>query len=130
PLVDAVHAVDTKRWRRSLLSRETRHQIWQIRREIRDSKYEMAIDFQGSIKSAAIARLSGATTVVGMEHPREFPAKFFYQQRVSNSAVHVIEQYLSLAEAVVGKSLGRPAVEFPKDENAEANIAKKLSGLS
>ena len=129
PLVDLVHGVNTKAWRKSLLARETQRQISSAIKEIRDLKYEIAVDFQGALKSAVIARCAGARTVVGQEHPREAPARVFYGRRVATTKVHVVEQYHSLAEAVVEKSLPIPTAEFPRDDQAEANVAKKLAGL-
>jgi heptosyltransferase I len=128
-LVDFVHAVDTKAWRRSLLSKATQREISSALGEVRDLKYEIAVDFQGALKSAVIARCSGAGTIVGQQHPRETPARVFYNRRVATEKTHVVEQYFSLAEAVAGKSLPIPSVEFPHDDQAEADIAKKLSAL-
>jgi heptosyltransferase-1 len=129
PLVDFVHAVNTKAWRKSLLSKATQRQISSALREVRDLKYEIAVDFQGALKSAVIARCAGAATIVGQERPRETPARVFYSRRVATEKVHVLEQYHSLAEAVAGKSLPIPNVEFPRDDQAEAGITNKLSGL-
>jgi len=130
PLVDIVHAVNTKVWRKSLLSRDTRKQISSAFREVRDLKYEIAVDFQGALKSAAIARCSGARTIVGLERPRELPARILYSRRVTTPKAHVVEQYHSLAEGVVGKSLPVPSIELPHDDQAEADIARKLLGLN
>jgi heptosyltransferase-1 len=129
PLADFVHAVDTKAWRKSLLSRETQRQISLALREVRVLKYEIAVDFQGALKSAVIARCAAAGTVVGQEHPRETPARVLYSRRVSTTKTHVVEQYHSLAEAIAGKPLPVPTVEFPRDDEAEADITKKLAGL-
>jgi heptosyltransferase-1 len=128
PLVDFVHAVDTKAWRKSLLSKATQRQISAALHEVRGLKYEIAVDFQGALKSAVIARCAGAGTIFGQERPRESPARVFYNRRVATEKVHVVEQYFSLAEAVAGKSLPIPTVEFPHDDHAEADIAKKLVG--
>jgi heptosyltransferase-1 len=130
PLVDFVHTVDTKTWRKSLLSRETQRQISAVLREVRDLNYEVAVDFQGALKSAVIARGSKARTIVGFDSPRETPARLLYTRRIASTKVHVIEQYQSLAEAVAGKTLPLPTVEFPHDDQAEANIVKKLDGIS
>ena len=112
PLIDFVHVVNTKSWRKSPLSDETRRQFSAALKEVRNQKYEIAIDFQGAIKSALLARLSGAGSVYGMQEPRETPARIFYAQRIKTSGAHVIEQYHSLAEAVakkfVASSTGRP----------------------
>lgn len=130
PLVDFVHVVDTKRWRKSLLSRQTKGEARQALREVRNQHYEVAADFQGALKSAAFARMSQANLMFGFAHPREWPAHIFYQYQVETSGVHVIDQYYSLAEAVAGKPLARSATTFPRDERAEISVAKKISGLS
>ena len=130
PVVDFVHLVDTKRWRKSLLSRQTKREVLKALREVRDRHYEIAADFQGAFKSAAFARMSKASVIFGFAHPREWPARAFYQCRVETPGAHVIEQYQSLAAAVAGKPLTQSATTFPRDERAEASIAKKISGLS
>lgn len=130
PVVNFVHVVDTKRWRKSLLSRQTKREARQALREVRDQHYEVAADFQGAMKSAAIAWMSKANAIFGLAHPREWPARTLYQHRVEAPGAHVIEQNLSLAEAVAGKPLTQSATIFPRDERAEASITKKISGLS
>jgi heptosyltransferase-1 len=130
PIVDFVHVVDTKRWRKSIFSRETRRQFGQALREVRDQHYELAADFQGALKSAFFARSARAKVVVGFAHPREFPASIFYTHRVKAQDAHVIDQYLSLAEDVAGRSLPHCEAMLPRDEEAEARIAKKVAGLS
>jgi heptosyltransferase I len=129
PLVDFVHVVDTKAWRKSLLSKATQRQISSTLGEVRDLKYEIAVDFQGALKSAVIARCAGAETIIGQQHPRETPARVFYNRRVATKKIHVVEQYFSLAEAVAEKTLPFPAIDFPRDDQAEADIAKKLSAI-
>lgn len=130
PVVDFVHVVDTKRWRKSLLSRQTKREARQALREVRDQHYEVAADFQGALKSAVIARMSRAKSTFGFAHPREWPARMFYHYKVETSGAHVIEQYHSLARAVAGKPLTQSATILPRDEAAEASIAKKISGSS
>lgn len=129
PLVDVLHTVDTKHWRKSLLALETWRQISAVLREVRSENYDIAVDFQGALKSAAIARCAGAGAIFGMEHPRETPARIFYKHRVATKGAHVIEQYDSIAEAVVGKRLPKTEVEFPRNEEAEARIEEKLKCL-
>ena len=130
PLVDAVHVVDTKRWRKSLLSRQTKREAGQVLREVRNQHYEVAADFQGALKSAVFARMSKADVIFGFAHPREFPARVFYQHQVEAQGAHVIEQYHSVAEALAGKPLAQSATIFPRDERAEASIEKKIFGSS
>ena len=146
PLVDFVHVVNTKAWRKSPLASETRQQFSAALKEIRDQKYELAIDFQGAIKSALLARLAGTKLVVGMDEPREGPARLFYSQRVQTREAHVIAQYCTLAKAVGGDlslraSLDRTAeggcppahgfgaLQIPLDESAEQAISLKLQSV-
>ena len=126
PLVDFVHVVNTKRWRRAPLSAQTIKQIKITFADIRAQEYELAADFQGAIKSALVARFAGASETGGMARPRESPAKIFYQRRIAATGTHVVEQYQSLAEAIAGKPLQVTVPEFPSDDQAEATIAKRF----
>jgi heptosyltransferase-1 len=83
------------------------------RRELQAARYDVALDFQGLIKSATLARLSGASRVLGFERSalREPAAAAFYTSRVRlGDEHHVIDKNLALA-AAVGASIGAP--EFP-----------------
>ena len=126
PLVDAVHVVNTKLWRKLPAAASTRQQVCAAIREIREPRYGVAVDFQGALKSALIARLAGTRRIVGMKSPREAPAGMFYHQRVLTPASHVIDQYSMLAEAVAQAPLARTSVVFPEDHAAEGAIAQKL----
>lgn len=126
PIVDVVHHVDTKLWRKSLLSKETRRRIVSVRNEVRAEKYEVAADFQGALKSALIARLAGSKRVVGFAQPREVPARFFYKHFVETADIHVIDQYRRMAEFIAGRPLPNCSPSFPRDDEAESSIASRL----
>lgn len=127
PLVDRIHVVNTKRWRRSLLSPDTWKQIYGSTSDLRSGKYQAAIDFQGSLRSAFIARVSGAKQIYGFSHPRERGAQIFYTNRSIAGGAHVIEQNSSLAEALVGSPLNVPKAELPRDEAAEQECTRYLT---
>ncbi|MCX6538655.1 MAG: glycosyltransferase family 9 protein [Acidobacteria bacterium] len=68
-------------------------------RSLRREHYDTAIDLQGLIKSAALARLSGAREVVGFATPllREWAARLFYTtQADSDAGGHVIAKNVGL----------------------------------
>jgi ADP-heptose:LPS heptosyltransferase len=80
---------------------------------LRRRRYDVALDFQGLLKSAVLARLSGATRVVGFDRAglREGAAAAFYRERVAvDPGTHVIDKNLGLA-AAVGSAPG--TWEFP-----------------
>jgi heptosyltransferase I len=126
PVVDRVHIVNTKSWRRAPFRSSTRRELSLALAEIRGQKYQVAADFQGAIKSALIAKAARARIIVGMDTPRETLARLFYHQRVQSEAAHVIEQYHGLAEAIAGRELGKSAAQLPLDSTAEEGIARTI----
>jgi lipopolysaccharide heptosyltransferase I len=85
-------------------------------RELRRNRYDTALDFQGLIKSAVLARMSGADDVIGFPPPllRERAASIFYTERGGVDAAHVIGKNLSMLKAV-GVSQAMP-MEFPLED--------------
>ena len=130
PVVDCVHPLNTKGWRRSLAARGTWKEMASAIRAIRGQHYQLAADFQGAMKSAIVTRAARAQLAIGMEDPRERPSRLFYQRRVLTKGTHVVEQYHLLAQATGGKGLPLIRPEFPYDHKAEANIAKELGNVA
>jgi len=76
--------------------------------------HDIAIDFQGLMKSAVLARLSGAKNRYGFAYDfvREKPAAWLMNHRVRiDPTAHVIEWNLQLASAL-GRTLDVPKVDF------------------
>jgi heptosyltransferase-1 len=126
PLVDRVHTLNTKIWRSSPFSVQTWEQMAAGLSELRAPRYQVAVDFQGAIRSALLSRWSGAPVIYGVAQPRENVASMFYTRQVMARGTHIIEQNLSLAEAVARRSLGMPKIEFPHDEAAEKKCGDRL----
>jgi len=100
PLVDWVHTVQLTGWRKSLLTIPTLQQIAKVWNDVRSVRYGVAVDLQGALRSAMLARLSGARCVYGAAEPRESPASLWYTRKVVALGAHVVEQNLSVASAV------------------------------
>ena len=127
PLVDWVHTVSLKTWRKSLFAIQTAQQIVRVWNDVRSVGYDVAVDLQGAIRSAVLARWSGARVVYGAAEPRESPASLWYTRRAMARGAHVIEQNLSVAEAVAGTKLSVPPVELPRDPDAQRLIDQRLA---
>jgi heptosyltransferase-1 len=81
-------------------------------RHLRKMRYDLAVDLQGLIKSAAIVAASGAGIRVGFDRSsaRESLAAYAYSRPVAPSALHVVDRYLEVARAAGASSTRR---EFP-----------------
>ncbi|MCU0250178.1 MAG: glycosyltransferase family 9 protein [Vicinamibacterales bacterium] len=72
-------------------------------RDLRRARYDLAIDFQGLLKSAALARFAGARETAGFAagQLREPLAGVFYTRRIpADDSGHVVRKNLSLVEAL------------------------------
>lgn len=123
PLVDRVHSVNTAEWRRTLFSFNTWQQMAVGLSELRGVRYDAAIDFQGAIRSALLARWSGAPVVYGSVQPRENAASMWYTRQVLASGTHVVEQALALAQAVIQHPASDAQLTLPIDPDAEQKVA-------
>lgn len=108
PLLETLIEVDTKGLRRWPLSGETLPATRRQLRRLRASPFDLAIDFQGLLKSALVARLSGAKRRVGFarEHLREPASRLFLTDTVRIPArLNVIRKNLALASGALGMKL-------------------------
>lgn len=108
-LVDTIHEIPTRDWHARPFSFRTLKQILQLRAGFRMQEYDLAVDLQGSLRSAFLARLSGAPRVFGPAAPRESPARTFYTHRVALHQPSVIAQ----AAELLSKATGLPLVPVP-----------------
>ncbi len=128
PLVDDLFAVNI----RALRSHPTSAAIWKEIRvrfaEMKSADYGHVVDLQGGLRSALIARFSGAGESWGESSPREAPASLFYRHRITVSGKHVAEQNLALLGAVAGIPLEGRAPWLPRDAVSTEWCERLLSG--
>ncbi len=91
------------------------------RRELRAWKYAFAVDFQGLIKSAVVARLSGARRIFGFARGevRERPAALLYSDEISSAQVHRVDRALDLAVAAGANVLTKESTLPPGEREGE-----------
>jgi heptosyltransferase-1 len=127
PLVDGIPTVRLVQWRKSLLTLVTAQQIATVWNDVRDIRYDIAVDLQGAIRSAVLARLSGAREIFGAAEPRESAASLWYTRKVVTRGTHVIQQNVSLVEAIAQRKLEIPQAPLPHDPASEAEVCKMLT---
>jgi lipopolysaccharide heptosyltransferase I len=102
--------------------------LWSVLRKLRRTRYDVALDLQGLLKSAVLARLSGASRVIGFptEILREPAARFFYTETAGDASPHVIDKNLSMLKAL---GVRMPDVEFPLEHGEVRIVAEARSRL-
>ena len=100
-------------------------------RELREQPYDLAVDFQGLIKSALCARAARPTCIRGFHESliRERAAALFYSQKTLSSAAHIVDRNMDLAlgrgERVFPVPPGRPEGDLPSGDFV---LASPLAG--
>jgi lipopolysaccharide heptosyltransferase I len=131
-LVKLVAGVETipvsmKKWGRAFVS--SRGEMFAARASMRG--YDIAVDFQGLIKSASLAWVSRARMRYGFDRDaiREGPAGVFLNRRVTvDQGLHVVEQNLELARAAAPSIAGMPEVDFSPFAGDPAGKLRELHG--
>lgn len=108
---------------------------WRSLRQLRQDNYDLAIDFQGLIKSAVVGRLGRPQQLLGFRRgiARESPATMFYDKAVDSGSMHMVEMRLDLAAAAGATKRvrafplpeGRPEGTLPKGDFV---LASPLAG--
>jgi lipopolysaccharide heptosyltransferase I len=111
PIVDLITVVD----RAIVLQRSNASGWLEVTRQLRGVRYDAAIDLQGLLKSAILARASGALRVVGFSiwHLREKTARPFYTETDRRGRLetdHVVFKNLRLLSAI---GVTGERIEFP-----------------
>jgi heptosyltransferase-1 len=112
-VLDLVPVVD----RRIAVNTSSARSLASVLGDLRRTRYDAALDLQGLLKSAILARFSGAARVIGFPADllRERAARFFYSETAGDLAPHVIDKNLSMLRAI---GVRMPDVEFPLDDRS------------
>ena len=124
PIVDRVHLAETKKWSKAPAAPATLRSVFELRRALRAESYDLAVDMQGTLRSAVIGRMSGSGQLAGYSDPREAMAAKFYRTKLERKGRHVIEQGAALLGEACGISLEAGGVELPHEEWADAWAAE------
>jgi heptosyltransferase-1 len=104
PAVDSVFTTRTGRWRRQPLASSTRAEISALKTRIRELEPDLALDPQGTVKSALVTRWTGAPRRIGLARPwrRERLAGLAYSETAAGApgGSHVTATNLAMARAI------------------------------
>lgn len=115
-LLEHLIEVDTRSLRGGKIIEEILLDAGRQVKKLRVSDFDIALDFQGLLKSAAIAKLSKAKRRVGFSkrNLREPASRFLLSDTVeTGEKIHVIRKNLTLAEKALDISVPQSEFEFP-----------------
>jgi len=117
------------------LDRRTLQGLASAWRELRAARFDLAVDFQGLIKSALVATIARPERIFGFDaaHARESPASWFYSTKVQIRSHHAVERNLDLAAAAGASNVlrtfplppGQPEGHLPEGDFV---LASPLAG--
>src|SRR5437764_15466678 len=106
PGIDEIQAVDTRTWRKRPWSIQAAADFWGLVRRLRARKCDLALDFQGLLKTGLLSYLSGAKCrcCFSRQLVRERPAHWFYNRTRDKPEAHVnlVARNRALAQRVGG----------------------------
>lgn len=104
PAVDSVFSTRTGPWRRRPLAAETRSEVAALKTRMRELQPDLAIDPQGTSKSAMVVRWTGAEQRIGLARPwrRERLAGLTYTDTVRGAPgqAHIVATNLAMVAAI------------------------------
>ena len=117
------------------LDRRTLQGLASAWRDLRAVPFDLAVDFQGLIKSALVATIARPERIFGFDaaHARESPASWFYSTKVQIRSHHAVERNLDLAAAAGASNIlrtfplppGQPEGRLPEGDFV---LASPLAG--
>jgi len=129
--IDNVVELDTSALRSSPASPAAWRALLNTVKQLRSVRHDIALDFQGLLKTAFLSLLSGARTRLGFcgALVREWPAHWFYHRSPPRpeNPIHVVALNLLLAAGAGAAPTGRP-VQISSRAEDRAAVATLLSG--
>ncbi len=89
------------------LRRKSLAGLRETRRELREGRYDCAVDFQGLLKSALAASAAHPDRIFGFHQSqvRERLAALFYSHKTMATRAHVVDRAMELAASAAGQAL-------------------------
>lgn len=83
--------------------------LWSLLKDLREERYDVVLDMQGLLRSAAVGALARGPLPFGPAHPRESCARLFYRRGLSDGgAIHAVD----VNNAMMSDFLGTKDLDF------------------
>lgn len=124
--LDNIIIFDRKKMGRWYCSPGAFSSLWELRKLLRESRFDLVLDLQGLLRSALFAWMTGCPNRVGMREARE-GANLFHTRIIARPAgtVHLLDYYHSILEAI-GASRRLTECPLSAPQAAEDSILQKM----
>lgn len=114
PRVRNVIPVAVRRWRKSIFSRSTWREIGNLKARLKNTHYDLVIDTQGLLKSAALAKLAqGAIHGMDAKSAREPLASLFYNHKHAvKRGLHAVQRNRILAALALNYAIPQSLPDY------------------
>jgi heptosyltransferase-1 len=118
PIVSTAFPIRIRNWKAAPLSPATIRDFLSYR-SLRKTHYDLVLDMQGTLRSAALGRLAATGAFAGYADPRESLAASLYRTRLPRRGTHVVDQAAALVSDALGLNLTPTIPTFPADPATE-----------
>jgi 3-deoxy-D-manno-octulosonic-acid transferase/heptosyltransferase-1 len=124
PYLDAVLISQRKKWSKDLLHGRIRSTLNEIRtfvKTLRQSNYDLVIDFHGLFKSSMIVFLSRGKRKIGYDSWQELSGLFLNEKIPEDMNKHAVDRYLDFPR-YLGAKVDRAEFTLPSNKEAEDKV--------
>jgi len=126
PLINELIIFNKDSWKNLKNLPKTIKEAAGLIKRLRAGKYDAVIDLQGLLRSGLITYFASAPLKIGFKNAREGSRLFYNKKIPANGAVHAVDRYLKVAEAL-GAKIERVEFPFYVDEPAREKV-RNLTG--
>jgi heptosyltransferase-1 len=100
PMVDKLIIINKDMWKKLSRTAETIKAVRQLLKDIRNERYDLAVDLQGLFRSGLITMATRAPVRIGFSEAREGSGLFYNVKITGEKDVHAVERYMKIAGAL------------------------------
>ncbi len=130
PAIHNIILTNTKAWRREPFSRSTRQEISECWSRLRKDRFDLVLDINGLLRSAALARIARARLRVGFSKDsgviREKQSVYLLDKCFSVPRGHVVDQTTRLLEQALEIEMAGPVHPYLPVNDAADRRAREL----
>lgn len=99
PLIEKLHVVNKDEWKKSRKAAGSLKEIYRLSGDLKREGYDLVFDLQGLLRSALMARATGAARRVGFTGSREGSALFYTDRIKVPAGTHAAERAILMARS-------------------------------